>query len=155
MHQYVSICLPQTSIPLLREMSRSDKGFAVFARKRGTAFFLTTASLRRGRGTACGGRREKVFSFALFVFRGQCGYVFLFILWHLKTYQDTLTTFSLPPSRLKPCHLFLAKTANPLPRWGISLSKGILIRWSLCQVLGNSEQGIYLYWVISSKDIVR
>ena len=37
--------LPQTSIPLLREMSRSDKGFAVFARKRGTAFFLTTASL--------------------------------------------------------------------------------------------------------------
>ena len=38
--------LPQTSIPLLREMSRSDKGFAVFARKRGTAFFLTTASLR-------------------------------------------------------------------------------------------------------------
>ena len=47
--------LPQTSIPLLREMSRSDKGFAVFARKR---------------GTACGGRREKVFSFAYFVLCG-------------------------------------------------------------------------------------
>ena len=46
-------------IPLLREMSRSDKGFAVFARKR---------------GTACGGRREKVFFLSHFVFKENHNY---------------------------------------------------------------------------------
>ena len=49
--------LPQTSIPLLREYLIRG------------SHCLHPASLRRGGGTACGGRREKVFSLSHFVFR--------------------------------------------------------------------------------------